>query len=63
MLKRQQMPTERELDTAIFWRFSLEDLRAVFGRDNEIVESISRLVGLTPPVPRVTSLEEKLLGG
>ena len=56
------MPTERELNDAIFWRFSLEDLRDI-GLDNEIVESISRLVGLTPPVPRVTSLEEKLLGG
>ena len=58
------MPTaaERALDTAYFWRFSLEDLRDI-GLDNEIVESISRLVGLTPPVPRVTSLEEKLLGG
>ena len=58
------MPTaaERELDTAYFWRFSLEDLRDI-GLDNEIVESISRLVGLTPPVPRVTSLVEKLLGG
>ena len=58
------MPTEREreLDVALFWRFSLEDLRDI-GLDNEIVESISRLVGLTPPVPRVTSLEEKLLGG
>ncbi len=57
------MPTavERELDTAYFWRFSLEDLRDI-GLDNEIVESISRLVGLTPPVPRVTIAEE-LLGG
>ena len=56
------MPSERELDAAIFWRFSIEDLRAI-GLDNEVVEGVSRLLGLTPPGPRVTSLEEKLLGG
>jgi len=53
------MPSERELDAAIFWRFSLEDLRAI-GLDNEVVEGISRLLG---PVPRVTIAEEELLGG
>ena len=58
-LKRQQMPTERELDTAIFWRFSLEDLRAI-GLDNEIVEGISRLLD---PAGAASDRAEELLGG
>ena len=59
VLKRQQMPTERELDTAIFWRFSLEDLRAI-GLDNEIVEGISRLLA---PAGAASDRAEELLGG
>ena len=53
------MPTERELDTAIFWRFSLEDLRAI-GLDNEIVEGISRLLD---PAGAASDRAEELLGG
>ena len=57
---QQQMPTERELNAAIARRH-LEDLRAIFGRDIEEIESLSRLFDLTP-APRVTIAEE-LLGG
>ena len=52
------MPTERELNAAIARRH-LEDLRAIFGRNNEDIE---RLADLWPPVPR-TTIEEELLGG
>ena len=53
------MPSERELDAAIFWRFSLEDLRAI-GLDNEIVEGISRLLD---PAGAASDRAEELLGG
>ena len=54
----QQMPTERDLNAAIARRH-LEDLRAIFGRDNDDIE---RLADLWPPVPRLT-IEEESLGG
>ena len=57
----QQMPTERELNAAIA-RHHLEALRAIFGDDDGQLEEVSRLLNLTPPVPRVI-IEEELLGG
>ena len=54
----ESVPTELELNAAIARRH-LEDLRAIFGRDNEDIE---RLADLWPPVPQVI-IEEELLGG
>jgi len=57
----KQMPTDSDLRAAIARRH-LEDLRARFGRDNQQIEALSRLLTWSRRLCERT-IEEELLGG